>query len=153
MTGAPTSLRGLNKEAGWLQDEVSPRSYGTTKNPGSFHLPANPPSMCQPYPLAGSPRRGKAAVVATSNTQMWQVSEEDNFNLHRTERASLILHFDTWGTGPIARQAGPGCKGAASCKAQGLGLLIINLLLMIRASSWDFSGGIVDEGTSSVFQW
>ena len=104
VTGDPTSLRGLNKEAGWLQDRISPCSYGTTKNPGSFHLPANPPSMCQPYPLAGSPHRGKTAIVATSNTQMWQVSEEDNFNLHRTERASLILHFDTWGTGQAHSQ-------------------------------------------------
>lgn len=92
VTGDPTSLRGLNKEAGWLQDGISPR-HGTTKNPGSSHLPANPPSMCQPYPLAGSPHRGKAAVVATSNTQRWQVSEEDNFNLHRTES---ISHTPFW---------------------------------------------------------
>ena len=70
VTGDPTSLRSLNKKAGWLQDEISPSSYGTTKNPGSFHPPANPPLRCQPYPLAGSPHRGKAAVVATGNTQM-----------------------------------------------------------------------------------
>ena len=53
----------------------------------------------------------------------------------------------------MARQTSPGCKGEASSEAQGLGLLVINLPLMIRASSGDFSGGILDEGASPGVSW
>lgn len=53
----------------------------------------------------------------------------------------------------MARQASPGHKGDASSEEQGLGLLVINLPLMIRAGCGDFSGGIVDEGASPGVSW
>lgn len=90
------SLRGLNKEAGWLQAEVSPCSQGTAKNPGSFHRSTNPPSICQLYPLAGSPHRDKAAVVATSIIQTWQVSEEERTSPRQDwDSIPLTLQSDT----------------------------------------------------------
>ena len=96
------SLRGLNKEAGWLQAEVSPCSQGTAKNPGSFHLSTNPPSICQLYPLAGwdketETQRQSSCSCYKHHSNVTSFSGRKNFTL--TGLRQHPSHTPFWYTG------------------------------------------------------